>query len=107
MTEKTMTLEGLLARLPEMSLDGYTDKKTFLEKLDKYPDLSVELRYQLSLSCNADWIAKAQNEDLTFGVYDDSWKPSNAGLIPNRVQLTFVGKENIPVVSIDIHRKPV
>lgn len=105
--EQTMTLEGLITRLPEKSIDGYTDKNTFLETLDKYPDLAVELRYLLSLPANREWIEKAQKEELEFGVYDDSWKISNANLIPNRVQLTFVSKKNIPVVSIDIHRKPV
>ena len=102
-----MTLEGLIERLPQKSIDDYTDKNTFLETLDRYPDLAVELRYLLSLPANREWIEKAQNDNLTFEVYDDSWKISNAGLINNQVQLTFIGTSRTPVVCIDIHRKPV
>lgn len=102
-----MTLERLLTRLPEKSFDGDTDKKMFEETLNKFPNLAVELRYQLTLPCNTEWIRKADEGNVSFSLYDDSWKISNIGLIANHVQLTFSGKSKTPVVSIDIHRKPV
>ena len=99
-----MNLEEILERVE--SLDGFTPKSKLLEVLEKYPDLKKNLVKQLSLDINKEWIEKAKKEKPFFLIYNDSWK-GYLSYYPNSIQLKFIGTQNVPTISIDIHQKPV
>lgn len=100
-----MEMKELLERVE--SFDEHTPKLRLLEVLNRYPNLKKSLNNQLSLDGNQEWIEKAEKERFFFVLYDDSWKASNRGNFPNKIGLKFMGIQNIPVISVDIHRKPV
>ena len=101
-----MELREILNRVE--SLEDFTPKSEFVKVLCNYPELEEELRKQLSLDENQEWIKKAEKERFFFLIYDDSWKlPPRTFAIPNRIQLRFVGMKKLPTITIDIHQKPV
>lgn len=100
-----MGLEEILERVE--SFDEFTSKARFSLILDNYPELKKSLCEQISLDSNLEWIRKAEEGRFFFIIYDDIWKSVHRTTLPNNIQLKFIGSNNIPTISIDIHKKPV
>ena len=97
-----MNIEQLLERIEDLSFDGFTSKEKFLQLLESYPKFKEDLRKELSLNSNQEWIKKAQSEKVYFIINDDSWKKVKSNF-SSGVRLNFVGIHYIPTISIDIH----
>jgi len=89
-----MNIEKLLERL--IPFDDVYSKEQFLSVLT--PELKEVL--EKKINSNNKWRNKAENEQVYFILNDDRWKRPNKLTFKPTINITFIGKDEKPVISI-------
>ena len=89
-----MNIKKLLERL--IPFDDVYSKENFLSILT--PELISVLEKQIN--SNSKWRNKAENEQVYFILNDDRWKRPNNFKFKPIINISFIGHDEKPVISI-------
>lgn len=89
-----MNIEKLLERL--IPFDDIYSKEKFLSVLT--PELKAILEEKIN--SNNKWRIKAKNEQVYFILNDDRWKKTSHFKFKPTINISFIGKDKKPVISI-------
>lgn len=103
--EALLNLQKELSLRSDLKLKSYAEGysfNAFLEYFSKYSNLESLLSDALHSEKKADWLKKVKENNLVyFLVYDPIWK-SRKPNINVSIDLVFIGKEEKPVLEINI-----
>lgn len=103
--EALLNLQKELSLRSDLKIKAYVEGysfNTFLEYFFKYSNLESLLLDALHSEKKADWLKKVTENNLVyFLVYDPIWK-SRKPNIDVRIDLVFIGKEEKPVLEINV-----